>query len=134
MLQNDTNKSVAGQVQANNSQLFGGLTAVNKVNTTAPAMSAVNFKGETAMAKMAKPSASINQPAIMASRTSQPVMMMGTSMKPANSAFFGQSAPAETVKVPTLQQATPAAQRTSNISMYAGASVNQVQKSSYQPS
>jgi hypothetical protein len=110
MLQNDTNKSVAGQVQANNSQLFGGLTSVNKVSTTAPAMSAaVNFKGDAAMAKMAKPSASINQPAMMASRTSQPVMVMGTSIKPATSAFFGQSTPAETVKVPTLQQATPAA-------------------------
>ena len=34
----------------------------------------------------------------------------------------------------SMQQAAPQIQRSSNISMYAGASVNQVQKSSYQPS
>lgn len=106
MLQNDTNRSVAGQVQANNTQLFGGLTAVNKVNTATPAMSSTAVcTNEAAMAKMARPAASINQP-MSAPRTSQPVMMMGTSMKPSTSAFFGQSAPAEAVKVPTMQ-ATP---------------------------
>lgn len=131
MLQNDTNRSLAGQVQANNTKLFGGLTAVNKVNTATPAMtSSAAFITEAAQVKMAKPS-SIHQPAIMASRTSQPVMAMGTPMKPNTSAFFGQ--PAETVRVPTMQQATPAIQRTTNINMFAGSSVNQVQKSSYQP-
>lgn len=78
MLQNDTNRSLAGQVQANNTKLFGGLTAVNKVATTTPAMtSSAAFKSEAAQVKMTKPS-NIHQPAILASRTSQPVMAMGT--------------------------------------------------------
>ena len=78
MLQNDTNRSLAGQVQANNTKLFGGLTAVNKVATTTPAMtSSAAFKSEATPVKMTKPS-NIHQPAILASRTSQPVMAMGT--------------------------------------------------------
>lgn len=70
-------------------------------------MSAATCKNDAAMVKMVRPSASINQPAHVASRTSQPVMMMGTSMKPSTSTFFGQSTPAEAVKVPTMHQATP---------------------------
>ena len=116
MLSKDTNRAVANQVQANNTQLFGGLTAVNKV-TASPAIATT-----AAPMKIAQQSASFNQPAIINSRTSEPVMAMGAQMKPNMSTVMGQSA--ETVRVPNMQQATPSIQRTSNLSMYAGASVN----------
>ena len=84
MLSKDTNSAVANQVQANNTQLFGGLTAVNKV-TASPAIAT-----PAAPMKFAQQSASINQPAIINSRTSEPVMAMGPQMKPNMSAFMGQ--------------------------------------------
>ena len=104
MLQKDTNTSLAGQVQANNTQLFGGLVTVNKVTAT-PAISNTAAFMSGAPVKSSQPSANIHQAAIMSNRTSQPVMMMGA--KPNASAFFGQSTPAQAVKVPTVQQAAP---------------------------
>jgi hypothetical protein len=104
MLQKDTNRSLAGQVQANNTQLFGGLATINKVTATPAIANTATFVSE-APVKFSQPSANIHQAAIMSNRTSQPVMMMGA--QPNASTFFVQSTPAQAVKVPTIHQAAP---------------------------
>ena len=146
MLQNDTNRSLAGQVQSQQTQLFGGLTtsrvtAANPVAVT----SAVCRDSVKVPAKMAmKPAASVHQPAKMTmSRTSNVVSMhMGSSSmsimnsQPESTGFFGQptQAPVATVRASALQSAAPSGGRVSNVQMFAGSTNQGMNTSAFQSS
>ena len=136
MLHNDTNRSLAAQVQMKNTQLFGtSATALTGMKATPQFANSSIKKNQTPMtAKQThQPAAKLRPQMSLGASTNnmQSVSMkMGSSLgafksQPVASSIFGMPAQAPTFNASAIPRNIPASSRAGNLNMFAGASVNQ---------